>query len=63
MAEQAGRDPDSIEVSVFGQGPDEGRIKALADAGVRRVVFGLPSADREKVLPMIDRYAQVAKLA
>ncbi len=63
MAEEAGRDPDSIEVSVLGQAPDEGRIKALADAGVRRVVFGLPSADREKVLPMIDRYAQVAKLA
>ncbi len=61
LAQQAGRDPDSIEVSLFGLGPDEGAIKAAHEAGVSRVVFGLPSAGRDSVLPLLDRYAEAMK--
>ncbi len=61
LAQQAGRDPDSIEVSLFGLGPDEGAIKAAREAGVSRVVFGLPSAGRDSVLPLLDRYAEAMK--
>ena len=61
LAQEAGRDPDSIEVSLFGLGPDEGAVKAARDAGVSRVVFGLPSAGRDSVLPLLDRYAEVMK--
>ena len=61
LAEEAGRDPDSIEVSLFGMGPDEGAVKNAREFGASRVVFGLPSADRDAVLPLLDRYAEVMK--
>jgi probable F420-dependent oxidoreductase len=58
-AREAGRDPDSISVSVFGVRPDREAIDRLEDAGVGRVVFVAPSIDREAVLPLIDRYAEL----
>ncbi len=48
-------------MSLFGLGPDEGAIKAAREAGVSRVVFGLPSAGRDSVLPLLDRYAEAMK--
>jgi len=56
-AEAAGRDPKEISVSVFGAKPDRSAIDELAAAGVERVIFMLPAADRETVLPLIDKYA------
>ncbi len=59
MAADAGRDPDSLEVSVFGVGPDGDSIQAMRDAGIDRVVCGLPPASAEKVLPLLDRYTSI----
>ena len=59
MCEQAGRDPDSISISVFGVPPDRETIDKLADAGVQRAVFGLPPAPRNVVEPLLDRYAEL----
>lgn len=59
MCEAEGRDPDSIEVSLFGLGPDEGAVKEAREMGAARVVFGLPPADRDSVLPLLDRYAEI----
>jgi probable F420-dependent oxidoreductase len=56
-AEDAGRDPQQITVSVFGAKPDRAAIDGLASAGVGRVIFMVPAADRETVLPLIDKYA------
>ena len=56
-AEAAGRDPQKISVSVFGAKPDRAAIDELAGAGVERVIFMVPAADRETVLPLIDKYA------
>jgi probable F420-dependent oxidoreductase len=56
-AEAAGRDPKSISVSVFGAKPDRSAIDELGSAGVDRVIFMVPAADRETVLPLIDKYA------
>lgn len=53
MAKAAGRGP--IPVSVFGVRPDAGAIEAMAQAGVTRCIFGLPSADSETVLERLDR--------
>ena len=58
-AKDAGRDPDSISIGVFGVPPDPDTLAKLADAGVERAVFGLPSADREIVEPLLDRYAEL----
>ncbi|HXG91025.1 MAG TPA: LLM class F420-dependent oxidoreductase [Blastocatellia bacterium] len=56
-AEEAGRDPASISVSIFGAKPERAAIDELERAGVERVAFMLPSADRDTLLPLLDRYA------
>ncbi len=60
-ARAAGRDPKSIEVSVFGVAPDKDQLASYRDSGVARAVFSLPSAPREKLLPMLDRYEALMK--
>ncbi len=60
-AEKAGRDPATVTVSMFGVPADEGRLAGLRDAGVHRAIFGLPPAGRDKVLSLLDRYADLAR--
>lgn len=57
MAAEAGRDADSLPVSIFGAEIDEGMLKRYRDAGVERVVFSLESAKADQVLPMLDEIA------
>jgi probable F420-dependent oxidoreductase len=57
-AAKAGRDPKSISVTVFGAAPDQAALDRYRDLGVTRVTFGLPSKDREAVLPLLDQYAK-----
>jgi len=59
-AERAGRDPATVTVSLFGARPDEAKLVAWRDAGVARVLFTLPSAGRDRVLPLLDQYAGLA---
>jgi probable F420-dependent oxidoreductase len=61
LAEKQGRDPRTISVSVFGATPDEQTVRQYRDAGIERVTFGLPSAPRDTVLPLMDRYAELMK--
>lgn len=56
-AEAAGRDPKSIPVTIFGANPEPGALDSLQSAGVERAIFMLPSADRDTVLPLLDKYA------
>ena len=60
-AEKAGRDPAAVTVSIFGVPPDADKLAGLRDAGVTRVVFFVPSAIADTVLPLLDGYAAVAK--
>jgi len=57
MAEDAGRDPASLEVSVFGARPERKLLDELAAAGVQRAIFGLAPEPADKVLPLLDRAA------
>ena len=61
-AEKAGRDPRSITVTVYGGNPEEGAVRGYEKAGVDRVVFPLPSADRDQVLPILDKYAALVRV-
>jgi probable F420-dependent oxidoreductase len=61
MARAAGRDPAAIEVSIYYCAPDRTLLERLRDGGVARAVFGVPSEPREKVLPILDRYIEVAR--
>jgi len=58
-AKRAGRDPQTISVTVFGAKPDPEELTAYAEAGVERVLFGLPNAGPDKVLPALDRLAKL----
>jgi probable F420-dependent oxidoreductase len=58
LAKDAGRDPASLEVSAFGVAGKEEEVKRYRDAGFTRAVFGLPPANRETLLPVLDRCAQ-----
>jgi probable F420-dependent oxidoreductase len=57
--ETAGRDPSALEVVVFGTLPDHGKLDHFASIGVTECVFQLPSAPRDRVLPVLDRYAKL----
>ncbi len=58
MAAEADRDPDSLGITIFGSDDEPGTIKGHQDAGVERVVFILPSAGRDEVLPLLDQYVK-----
>jgi len=59
MAAEAGRNPNGLEVTVYGVAPDPESIRRYAEAGVARVVLGLPSASRDEVMPILGRYAEI----
>jgi hypothetical protein len=55
----AGRDPDTFEITLFGVRPEADLLARARDAGVARCVFGLPSANRDEVMPVLDRHAEL----
>lgn len=57
-AEEMGRDPESISVTVFGTRPKQEIIDEYESAGVGRVLLPLPPEGRDKVLPLLDEYAK-----
>jgi probable F420-dependent oxidoreductase len=60
-AERAGRDPATVTVTLFGARPDEAQLAAWRELGVDRVLFHLPPAGRDQVLPLLDKYAALAQ--
>ena len=60
-AARAGRDMKTLSVSVFGAKPDPAVLERYAAAGVTRVLYGLPSAGRDTVLPLLDQYARLVR--
>jgi len=54
MAEEAGRDPASLEVSIYGVAAKDSVIGRYREAGADRVVFGLPPVERDQILPILD---------
>jgi probable F420-dependent oxidoreductase len=56
---EAGRDPASLEITPFGSLPDHGKLDHFESVGVTEVVFDLPSAPADVVLPLLDRYADL----
>jgi probable F420-dependent oxidoreductase len=57
MATEAGRDPKSIEITVWFPKQDPDLMKRYEDLGVARVVFNLDSEKADTVLPVIDSLA------
>src|SRR6516162_5895456 len=61
MARDAGRDPDSLPVTLGGAPENADRLKRLRDLGVARVNFPLMSETEEATLPILDRIAGVMR--
>jgi alkanesulfonate monooxygenase SsuD/methylene tetrahydromethanopterin reductase-like flavin-dependent oxidoreductase (luciferase family) len=61
MARDAGRDPASIPVTLFGVPPDADRLRHYRDSGVSRVVVSVDSAGADAVLPVLDRWAALMR--
>jgi len=61
MAREAGRDPGTIEISLFGLGENLDRVKRLAEMGVSRVVPMFPPEKADKVLPLLDRWTNIMR--
>ena len=57
MATEAGRDPNSIEITVWFPKQEPDLMKRYEDLGVSRVVFNLESDKADKVLPVVDSLA------
>jgi hypothetical protein len=59
MAAEAGRDPASVPVSIFGAPEDPDRLRHYRDAGVARAIVALPSTKADEILPVLDRWARL----
>lgn len=58
MAEDAGRDPESFDFGQFGTPPKAEIVDALIEAGCNRIVFTLPPADADTVIPKLDQLSE-----
>jgi probable F420-dependent oxidoreductase len=61
MLSEAGRDPQSVPVTLFGATEDADRIARHRDKGIARVVVMLPSAKSDTILPTLDRWAELIR--
>jgi len=57
MAREAGRDPETLEVSIFAAQPEQAALARQRDAGISRVILFLPPAPRDEILPILDSHA------
>ena len=58
-AEEAGRDPSTLQITPFGSIPDQGKLDHFESIGVTECVFQLPSAGADEVLPLLDKQAAI----
>jgi len=59
QASEAGRDPESLDITSFGVRPDPELVTRLEESGVNRIIFTLPSEERAQVTPLIDECARL----
>jgi hypothetical protein len=61
MAREAGRDSASLPVTLFNPAEDADQLQRCRDSGIARVVPFLPSAPRDEILPILDRWADLIR--
>lgn len=57
--EDGGRDPKHLRIAPFGIPPKAERLDELQEMGVDEVTLAVPSAPADKVLPYLDRLADL----
>ena len=58
LASEAGRDPNSINISVFGQPADRELVSGLFEAGADRVMIRVETADEDATFAQLDQIAE-----
>ena len=58
LASEAGRDPESISISVFGQPSDRELVSGLFEAGADRVMIRVETADQDATFAQLDQIAE-----
>lgn len=58
LADESGRDPTSINVTVYGQEPDVDLLKEFDSIGVDRVVIAMSTLDREASLKELEEISR-----
>jgi probable F420-dependent oxidoreductase len=61
MAREAGRDPDSIPVTIWGSANDMDTLRRYQDIGVSRIIISMDSAGADKIIPELDRWAETIR--
>jgi len=61
MLAEAGRDIAAVPITLFGVPEKVDVLKRYRDQGIARVVASLPSEGRDKILPVLDRWAAVIR--
>ncbi len=61
MASEAGRDPAALRIIIGAQPPDLALIEFYAKLGVEMVYPSLPSETADKILPMLDQWAELMR--
>jgi len=56
VANQAGRDINTLSVSVFGAPPTKEVLENYRNAGINRALFALPSEGKDAVLKILDEF-------
>jgi len=59
MAAEAGRDPQSLSVTLGGAPEDLAVLRRNRDLGVTRMTVRLPPAKEDTILPILDRWAKL----
>ncbi len=58
LASEAGRDPESINISVFGQPADRELVSSLFEAGADRVMIRVETAEKDATFAQLDQIAE-----
>jgi probable F420-dependent oxidoreductase len=61
MVADAGRDPKSVPITLFGGTEDADLLKRYRDMGVARVVTTLPPEPADTTLPVLDRWTDLIR--
>jgi len=61
MAIDAGRDPKSLPITLFRVPDDIERLRLYETIGIDRVVFSLPAAGEDRIVPILDRWADLQR--
>ena len=61
MAQKAERDPDAIQITVWGPKQEADLMRRYEDLGVARVVFSVESEQADSILPQLDTLAALMR--